>query len=208
MATVDIGALTQVYRVTFKMLIRNQQIQTGFNLVDVGIPNESAQSCLENVRDFYLAKMRPALSNEIFLQRIEVERWLEGSFFAQDFVGQNGSLNLPMQSTYSCLAIAVRSNQRKRIANGRFFWPCAGSWANDTVGGAQLAAATQMVADLTDQYLGNPLFDRFRIGTVHRPVKDKVTGLPIGVHKWTEATALRLNPVVSALRTRKVGVGN
>lgn len=206
MPTVDIGLLTQVYKVTFRFLIRNQQIQTGFNLVDVGIPGESAASCLSNVVAFYGSKMRQALSNEVLLQRISAERWLEGSYAAEEFVNQPGTLNLPMQSTFNALAISIRSSSRSRIANGRFFWPCAGSWANDTVGGSQLATATQMVADIADQYLGNPLFDNFHIGTVHRPAKDDA-GQPIGVHRWTEASALRLNPLVTALRSRKVGVG-
>lgn len=206
MATVDIGILQRVFKVTFRFSLRNQQIQTGFNLGDVGLSNETAQTTLDDVVGFYAAKMRQALSNEINLQRISVERWLDGDYAAQEFVNQPGTLGLSMQSTFLALAISVRSGSRLRIANGRFFWPAAGSWANDTIAGSGLATATQMVADMSDRYLGNPLFDRWHIGTVHRPKKDNA-GQPIGVHKYTEATTLRLNPLVTTVRSRKVGVG-
>lgn len=206
MAQGEVDALNRVFRVTYRMSVRNQQIQTGFHLRDVLIPNQTAEDCANVAESFWNTNFKPALSSDVTLQRVEVQRVNDADYFAKEQTGNVGTLGLSLQSTSFALAVTLKSTSRRRNRNGRFFWPAAGSWANDTIAGSALNTINAAAAAMVTAWVGLVIVGDFALVVVGKAgVLD--TGIPLNAKIWTDVISVKVNPVVSSLRSRKVGVG-
>lgn len=206
MAQGEVDALNRVFRVTYRMSVRNQQIQLGYHLRDVLIPNRNAENAADDSETFWNTNFKPALSNDVTLQRVEVQRVNDADYFAKEQTGNVGTLNLALQSTGFALAVTLKSPSRRRNRNGRFFWPAAGSWANDTIAGGALNTINAAAAALVSTYTGLVIVGDWQLVVVGKAgVLD--TGIPLNAKIWTDVTSIKVNPVVSSLRSRKVGIG-
>lgn len=206
MATGEVNVLNRVYRITTRMAIRQQQIQTSFHLRDVGVPLTTAEDAFNSAEGWLNTIFRPAVSSSVSILRLEAERLNDREYYAEDFSAVTGALSIPQNNTMFATAVSLKSTSRARFANGRMFWPVAEQNGTDGIGGGNLAALLAAAAAMQSRYVGATLFDQFELVVVGAGVPAGA-GTPAGPPRWTSVATVRVNPILTALRSRKVGVG-
>lgn len=206
MAQGVVDALNRVFRVTYRWQIRQQQIQTSLAFRDVLVPNMTAELLATNQLAFYNTSMKTALGRDLSLTRVEVQRIGDPDYFQIEQVGNIGLMAVDSLVTSQCLSIALKSSSRRRNRNGRMFWPLSGGFAADVVSGTQLTNLNTMAAALTSTYTGLVIIGDFQLVVLGKATS-KDTGITPGTPIWTDVTAIRVNPVITNLRSRKVGIG-
>lgn len=207
MAQGVVDLLNRVFRVTVGMGCRGQRLQTSFHVRDFGIPNATVESIHGEIKPWVLAAFRAAMPNDLAIQRLEVQRLIENSYFAEDFIGIAGTTNGGMTTSFMASCVTLKSNLRSRHANGRMFWPFAGTAVNDAATGSVLANLNLAAADMLTRWGGVIIVGEAKLVVVGKPL---LGGTPSEANppRWTDVEQVRVNPIVSALRSRKAGVGS
>jgi hypothetical protein len=207
MAEGPVDALNRVFRITHKMVIRQQHMQFSYHLRDALIPNMTSEDAFNDAEAFMNASLLPAFSAQVTFERLEAERLITKEFFAKDYVNKTGAVQGAFRSTMLCTCVSLKSASRSRHRNGRMFWPAHGDLNNDVLDGPVLQGFTTAAAAMAAKWVGQVIVGNFNVVVVGRLAPAQV-GLPFGPPFWTDVTTIRVNPIVSALRSRKVGVGN
>ena len=208
MADGEVGVLNRVFRCTLSMQVRLQKIQTALHLRDIGVPNEDAESCHTHFETWMNDHFRLALSSNVSIVRLAVEEIRTKEYFAKDYTGVTGSSSYALNSTMEAVAISLKSTSRSRHANGRMFWPLLGTPQSDQVDAGALVTFQTQAASLADRYIsGTVTLDRFQLVVIGAPAPSLTTP-NTNPKRWTDVTNIRVNPVVTSLRSRKVGVGS
>jgi hypothetical protein len=107
-----------------------------------------------------------------------------------------------------CVAVALKSNSRSRKENGRMFWPLLNNPVLDQVNPGLLGLYNTAAASLADRYIsGTVTLDSWELVVVTGKAKSPLKPNP-NPNFWTRVKSVRVNPLVSSLRSRKVGVGS
>lgn len=207
MANGVVDALHRVFRVTVMMSCRLQQLQFSYHLRDVGIPTSTAEDAHGDAKAWLNTIYRPALSSDVSITRLAVERLIEGSYFAEDFAALPGTGTEQQLITSQALCISLKSNLRSRHANGRMFWPCMGAPTNDRANVVALDRIGTAAAATAARWTGSALLTNRKLVVVGAGVPDPTSGIT-GPPRWTDVETVRVNPVITNLRSRKVGVGS
>lgn len=207
MANGVVDTLSRVFRITVMMSCRLQQMQFSYHLRDVGVPTSTAEDAHADAKAWLNTIYRPALSADVAITRLAVERLVEGSYFAEDFAALNGSGSQQQLITSQALCISLKSNLRSRHANGRMFWPASGAPSNDRASGPGFDTIVTAAAATATRWTGSALLTNRKLVVVGAGIADPATGV-LGPPRWTDVETIRVNPVITNLRSRKVGVGS
>lgn len=207
MAQGEVDALNRVFKVTVHMKIRQALIQTGFHVRDFAVPNATSEMIHGEIRPWVVGEFRASQSADVNFQRLTVERLVEGSYFSEDFVGINGADGRPVASSMLAVSVALKSSFRSRSANGRMFWPYMGNIEGDVSNTPIFNLLNAAAQNLITRYGGLILLGQAKLVVVGKPLNG-LPEAPDNPPRWTDVDALRVNPVVTALRSRKAGVGS
>lgn len=181
-----------------------------------------AQSILESVRDFQMQNLRPLLAPFDQMVSVDVLNVREKTGVSHDFGNIGGTSDAQLAWSHpSMLAVVVslRSGYRTRLGTGRFFFPVRqeSQVSGDVLSDSGRQGIQAYVTALAAEYIGvNPVIGA-RLANFHpalpeRPRQGKSsTGkppLPAVAAQWYDVESLRLNTIVTALRSRRAGVGS
>jgi len=209
-----------IFRVTIRFLRGTSHCQTGFFLRDTVTNDNDAQEVADEVNTQLNAAFRGLLSGLDSLELIDVVKLgsEEGGVHQITSGSGGGSLTstAAIQSpSFMCANIALKSEIRKRYGQGRMFLPIANDDEYDgnvlTAGGVTIMQS--FLTPLTDHFMGDPLTHDLLLVNAHPllPVRGAVGApgyRPEIPASWYDVVSLRINSNVTALRSRKVGVGS
>lgn len=213
------GALDpNIFRCTIRFRLGTQKCQTGFHLRDVAINDNTEQDVATEMRTQLLTPFRGLLADNS-----AVESW-DAAILGQDTgyslpettgTGSTGHNATTEEPSFIAACVALKSEIRKRYGQGRMFWPI---FAENMVDGDVLSTIgvsvlTSVVTAFTDHFTGNPATHDLLLVNAHPALPQRgAPGAP-GYRpaipaSWYDVLSLRLNTVVTSLRSRKVGVGS
>lgn len=218
MATGTWGPLAPDYRV-FRAKIQwtalGQRCQTGFHLRDMGVAGQTpldvatAVAALANSAGF-----RQLLHVGDQITSVDVVNLVtaEGHTIApSSLMGLSTGERAP---TFIQVPAKLVGGLRKRYANGRMLLPLGSELhfqGNDVVG-AGVTALDAFVTEMTTRFMDDSITGELRLVHLHeaKPERPKATGgtLPAVPASWYDVTAIVASRAVSALRSRKAGVGS
>lgn len=207
-----------VFRCTIRFRLGTQKCQTGFHLRDVAFNDNTEQEVAEEMQTQLLTPFRGILHSTD-----SIESW-EAAILGQDtgysLPETNGAGTLSdgassIEPTFVSAVVSLKSEIRKRYGQGRMFWPTRSesSIDGDVFNAGAIAMYTVLVDAFTDHFTGDPVTHDLLLVNAHGIIPAHgVIGNP-GYHpeipaSWYDVLSLRLNTVVTSLRSRKVGVGS
>lgn len=207
MANGIVDTLNLVYKFQVFMSIRGSTMQTNFHCRDVLVPNTNPESAHNEVKPWVLGAFRNQLGRNIQITRFATTRLNDGEYFQEDFTATPGLYNVDTTSSMLALSVALKSNSRSRRANGRMFWPYAGPPEADRAQQGTIDSMNLAAADLLTRFGGLIVVGQMKIVVVGQNPLQVPNG-PALPKQWTDVTAIRVNPVVTSLRSRRAGVGS
>lgn len=207
MAQGEVDALHRVFRITVFLAVRLQKLQFSYHLRDLGLPTSTVEDAHADALEWLNTIYRSALSTDVAMTRLSCERLVEGSYFSQDFTNTFGLLQQSQTLTGQSFCVSLKSNLRARHANGRMFWPAAGSAEVDRGNSAVVNLNNIAAAATATRWTGFALIAPRRMVVVGAPAPQGA-GVPLGPPRWTDVENISVNPVLTHLRSRKVGIGS
>lgn len=207
MAEGVVDALHRVFKIIVMMECRLQQIQFSFHLRDTGVPTSTAQNAHDDALEWLNTIYRPCLSSQVAVKRLSAERLITKEYHQTEFAALTGLYGEAQKLTTNALCISLKSNLRSRHANGRMFWPLGSDPINDRANESGFNVIATAAAATAARWTGIAALTNRKLVVVGAGAPDPVTGAP-GAPRWTDVETVKVNPVVTNLRSRKVGVGS
>lgn len=213
------GALDpNIFKVTIRFLLGVQQCQCGFHLRDVGVQDNSEQ----DVADEVLAQTAASFRN--LLKPTDTLLAVDARILGQDTGATADAGNLAglqpadagtSEPSFLAAVLTLKSEVRKRYGQGRMFLPCAveGFVSGDILTVDATNNYATFITALTDHFTGDPVTHDLLMVNAHgtlpaRPPSGSYPGRPEIPPSWYDVLSLRMNTIVTHLRSRKVGVGS
>lgn len=213
------GALDpNIFRCTIRFRLGTQKCQTGFHLRDVGIQDNSEQDVAEEMQTQLLTIFRGILTTNDFIESWEAALLGGDTGYSLPEVngaGTNAYAASTAEPSFLAACVALKSEIRKRYGQGRMFWPIANEPMvdGDVFSTTGVNVLTGVVNVFTDHFTGDPVTHDLLLVNAHGLLPQRgAPGAP-GYRpeippSWYDVLSLRLNTVVTSLRSRKVGVGS
>jgi hypothetical protein len=214
------GGITDpnVFRCTIRFRLGVSKCQTRFHLRDVAFNDNSEQEVAEQMQTVLRSAFRGILSDAD-----AIESW-DAAILGQDTgyslpettgTGTTGHNIATEAPDFMAAVVSLKSEIRKRYGQGRMFWPIfAENMIDENVlSSVGISVLTSLVTAFTDNFTGDPVTHDLLLVNAHGLIPAHGTiGTP-GYHPdippaWYDVLSLRLNTVVTALRSRKAGVGS
>lgn len=203
------GAAQRVFRVNIHFIKGGQKCQTGFHLRETGLLDTADPDDVANaVSPWVTTKFVTLLTSADRVDSLDVENLVTKEGFTIAYPNALGTLNEAQCPSFLMFPVSIKGNVRRRYGNGRMLWPVMSktSFDGNTLTAGALALANTVTADLADRFMTGAFTDNLQLVHLH-PALPAVGTRPAIPATWYDATALRINGTVSALRRRKVGVG-
>jgi hypothetical protein len=209
-----------IFQVTFRFLRGTSHCQTGFKLRDVATNDNTAQEVADQVNTTLNAAFRGLLSGLDSLESIDVLKLgtEEGGTHLITAGSGGGSLTSTAASqvpSFMCANIAMKSEIRKRYGQGRMFLPIANDseFDGNTLHADGVSVLQSFLTPLQSNFMGDPLTHDLILVNAHPllPVRGAVGApgyRPEIPASWYDVVTNRINSTVTALRSRRVGVGS
>lgn len=207
-----------IFAVRILFMMGTSLCQTGFKLRDVGVQDNTAQEVADEVSTQLLAGFRGLLKETDSVRGIDVLKMGtdEGGWTpAPVGTGTYTTSAIASMPDFTAVNVSLKSEIRKRYGQGRMFLPMVNE---ENVNGNVLAASgvtrIQTFIDLiTAHFTGDPVTHDLLLVNAHpllpaRPSTSSVVGRPEIPASWYDVVSLRINQVVTSLRSRKAGVGS
>jgi len=214
------GALDpNIFKVTIRFRLGTQKCQTGFKLRDVGIDDNSEQDVADEVYAQLQAEFRGLLhQSDDALESIDAQIMGRDTGYSLPATLTDGTLgfgNDVGEPTFMATVVALKSEIRKRYGQGRMFLPTVSeaSVDSDVLSAAGQAIYNTFITKVTDHFTGDEVTHDLLLVNAH-PLLPAHTNPNTGRTRpeipasWYDVLSLRLNTVVTSLRSRKVGVGS
>jgi hypothetical protein len=213
------GALdANIFKVNFRFYMGASKCQFGFKLRDAVTNDNSAQEVADQVRSVAADPFRALIPAVDGLEGIDVIRLgsEEGGWSPQALqagtLGAAGENELP---NFTSVAVTLKSEIRKRYGQGRFFLPlCVNSdKAGNNLQAAGVTRIQTFLDVLSDNFTGAPETHDLILVNAHPllPARGVIGGSgyrPEIPASWYDVVSLRINSLVTSLRSRKAGVGS
>lgn len=206
-----------VWKVAVRMTVQNQKIQTGFKLRDLAVQDNTAQSVIDAVDPWVVNFLVTLLLTVDTIDALDVTR-LGGEEGAEKiYVNQAGTLGHSLDHslpTWTAVNVALKTSLRKRYGQGRMFLPLRSDiWQDaDFLSPTGIGAFNNVITGLTDAFSGSVLTHDLVLVNTHGilPAKAATATSPGRQQipaKWYDVEAVKLNTLVSGVRSRKIGIG-
>lgn len=192
--------------------------QTGFYVrsqgAEIGSPTEVATAVMEWVDQSFRTLLAP--TNRILGVDVVDVVSREGHAISPSnmfgtIVGYSDAAALP--SFIACV-VSLRSALRTRYGQGRMFWPVAmeGTAHGDVIGNAVLPQYQGVMDNLAGRFIQGSVVG-YQLINIHgvippraaTPTRPATASIPAS---WHDVISMRLNANLTALRSRKAGVGS
>lgn len=213
------GALDpNLFKVNLLFLMGTSKCQTGFKLRDVAVQDNSPQDVADQCLTLLQDPMRALLGQTDSFIGIDVLKigtdegaWAPSTVLPGARIVGGGA----EQPNFMSINVALKSEIRKRYGQGRMFLPTV---HQDDVDGNVLSTSgltwpTSFVTVLQDNFMGDPATHDLILVNSH-PALPQIgaPGTP-GYRaalppSWYDVVSIRINAVVTSLRSRKAGVGS
>lgn len=216
------GGLTDpnIFKVTFRWRSGTSHCQMGFKLRDVAVQDNTAQEVADEVSTQLNTAFRFLIRPIDALESIDViklgtEEGGVHQFTPAEGAGGDTANAGSWLPEFLCANISLKSEIRKRYGQGRFFLPIAQENYIDTnlLNNAGVTAMNGFVNPLIEHFTGDPATHDLILVNAHPALAQRGTvGVP-GYRaaipaSWYDVTAVRVNTLVTSLRSRRVGVGS
>jgi|KBSSwiStaDraftv2_1062776.scaffolds.fasta_scaffold135192_3 hypothetical protein len=213
------GALDpNIFRVNILFLHGTSKCQTGFKLRDVGVQDNTAQEVAEECRTQLAGPFRDILAHTDSLLGFDVLKLGtdEGGWAPQVQQAGNNIIQAADELPHFVACnVALKSEIRKRYGQGRMFLPLI---IEDQISGNVLSAQgsnamQNFVNVMIDHFTGDPATHDLLLVNAHDVIAavggaGNGSGHPDIPRSWYDVVSLRVNSIVTSLRSRKPGVGS
>jgi hypothetical protein len=209
-----------IFQVTFRFLRGTSHCQTGFKLRDTVTNDNTAQEVADEVFTQLAVAFRGMLSGLDSLESIDVLKLgsEEGGVHLLTAGSGGGSLTSTSTSqvpSFMCANVAMKSEIRKRYGQGRMFLPIANDseFDGNTLHADGVTIIQSFLTPLATHFMGDPVTHDLLLVNAHPllPVRGAVGApgyRPEIPASWYDVVTNRINSTVTALRSRRVGVGS
>lgn len=207
-----------IFRVTIRFLIGVQRCQMGFQLRDVGTNDNSEEDVANEVRTQLENGIRGLLKTSDTLDGYDVRIRGQDTGFSlapSATAGLNATADANADPSFLAAVLTFKSEIRARYGQGRMFLPLTGvnQQAYNVITSTFIAQAGTLITAMTDHFTGDPVTHDLLLVNAHGiiPARAATATRPARAEippSWYDVTSLRLNQIVTALRSRKVGVGS
>lgn len=207
-----------IFRCTIRFRLGTSKCQMGFKLRDVAINDNTEQDVAEEIQTQLRAAVVGQLSTNDAVESWEAALLGGDTGYSLPEVNGGGTVGYDAAAAepgFMAACIALKSEIRKRYGQGRLFFPLVheGSVSGDVLSQNGINGVTAFVTAMTDHFTGSPATHDLLLVNAHDviPAHGQI-GTP-GYHpeiprQWYDVLSLRLNTVVTSLRSRKAGVGS
>jgi hypothetical protein len=212
----------RVYQVKVQFRLGLSLCQFGFGMRSTAGSADVSQAILDSVVPFMTTNLRPLLAPFDQLVSADVENVLERTGVSHDFGnigGTSDAQGVTAEPSMLACVVSMKSGVRTRLGTGRFFFPLRseGQVSGDVLSDGGRQGIQAFVTAFAGEYIGvNPVMGA-RLANFHGALPERPrTGrratelgpLPAIESRWYDVESLRLNTVVTALKSRKAGVGS
>lgn len=206
-----------LFRVKLTMVLGASRCQMGFTLRDVAFQGQTAQTAAAEIHTRLQTPLQGILTSADSLVDVDVTHLQEKTGSSVSFGTAVGALNAVAQERQpaflACVA-SFKSGFRTRYGTGRMFIPIRYEpWVEgDTLSTAGRTSIEAFLDVLRTNYVGSGVQGEFRLVNAHetlpaaRPSKSE-TPLPEVPAQWYDVESIRLETRLTALRSRRMGVG-
>lgn len=188
--------------------------QTGFALRREGALLATLNDVAQNVSDTLLTTFRALLPFDASVTGIDVVNVVTKEGGSISPAGAAGTAQGAEAPGFLCAVASFKGELRARYGQGRMFLPCIkDAWADrETLVGDGILHLNDFVTAMRAAYVTTASGQQFRLINWHPALP---AGRPNGTHperpavpaSWYDVTSIRLNTLLTSLRSRKQGVG-
>lgn len=207
-----------IFKVTYRFRLGNSICSTGYKLRDVAIQDNTAQEVAEQVRTVATESFRALLTQFDNFDGVDVVKMgsEEGGWAPLAVTGGAfPNADADAMPNFICANVAMKSEIRKRYGQGRMFVPVVGEFdvLKNVLRPEGIARIQTWLDTLIANFMGNPATHDLIMVTAHPLLPARgIAGQPIFraaiPASWYDVQSLRVNPNITFLRSRKVGVGS
>lgn len=207
-----------IFKVNVRFTLSGSKCQWGFKLRDVGIQDNTEQEVADQVRSVVETPFRNSIATQDTFDGVDAQILGQDTGAYANPVGTAGtnpitdSQKIP---SFMAVNVALKSEIRKKYGQGRFFLPVRheGAIDGDTLNATGQAVINDIINALTTNFQGDPVTHDLLLVNAHgvlppRPATQTRPARPEIPASWYDVVSLRINTVVTALHSRKSGVGS
>lgn len=206
-----------VWRVMIKYKVKDTLCQTGFKLRDVAVNDNDAGEVADAVTPWVHNSFRTLLATADEITAIDVFRIGGEEGIERILTGEFGTSGLPDTTqvpTFLAANVAFKTSRRKRYGQGRVFWPVRNeNWVdNDKFNATAIGAYQGAIDALLTAFTGSTVTHDLLLVNSHgilppRAATATTPARPEIPATWYDVETVKLNTVVTYLRSRKLGIG-
>lgn len=205
------------YKCVITWMMGTTRAQTGFHLRNTTLGFRDAGEIATEVADFANTNFRTILATADQLAGVDVVNMTTGEGGSVSFNNTTGTVGVSDGAlpSYVMCSVSMKGELRRRYGQGRMLWPVRpeGWTTADLLTGAGITAFNGVTANFLTRFVNVGLTDTLkainvhgvlppRAATANRPARPEIPAT------WYDVTNLRVNNVLSFLRSRKAGVGS
>lgn len=217
------GALeTRVYDVSVQFRMGLSVAEWGFGLRNTTGSADLSADIRDWVAPWVQSHFRGLLTPEDRLVSLDVANVAEKTGVSFDYgnlPGTGAGGIGPTVPSMLAVVVSMKSGYRQRLGSGRFFLPVRieGNIDGDLLSGGATTLYQQFVTDFGSEFIGTNPIGGARLANFHDALPERPrTGrnaagkppLPAVGATWYDVESLRLNTQITALKSRKAGVGS
>jgi hypothetical protein len=207
-----------IFKVNFLFLKGTSKCQWGFKLRDVGIQDNTAQEVADQCLSVLGNPFRTILTPRDSLLGVDVLQLgsEEGGWApASPGVGTQDITEADETPDFTSCAVNLKAEIRKRYGQGRFFLPIVyeGDVGGNIINNNGVIHVNNVLTPLQSNFTGDPVTHDLILVNAHPllPMRGTIGGAgfrPEIPASWYDVTSVRINTLVTSLRSRKAGVGS
>lgn len=205
-------------KVRISFILGTSKCMTGFTLRDSTLLGTAdPQACADDVADWVNTNFKTLFTTQDRMDGVDVLDLVTGEGGGYSFADVTGTIvaaDSNIVPSYITVPISMKGELRRRYGQGRMLWPVRGEGyiSKDLLDATGVAAYQAVIDSFVARYVGSGSSDytainahgviAARAATPTSPARAEVPP------SWYDVTTLRLNTVLSFLRSRKQGVGS
>lgn len=219
MASGLVGAIggSALWKVAIRFKIGQENCQTGFKLRDLAVNDNTAEDVV-NAVDLWVTNFFRALlltaDQLVAVDAIKIGGEEGSEKLYPNLFGSSGINAADGSASFMAVNVALKTSRRKRYGQGRMFLPFRRDQDADQnfLNNSGIAAFQGAVDGLTDAFSGSVLTHDLALVNVHgilpaRAATATTPARPEIPATWYDVETVKINRTVTALRSRKAGIG-
>lgn len=212
------GGDPHVFQVTVRFRLGLSICQFGFKLRDALVQDNSEQEVADEVATVMSDTLHALMLDSDRVEGVDAKILGQDTGAYHNYVGQAGTMSGTLEyrvPTFMSANIALKSEIRKRYGQGRLFLPVRleGHVDGDSLSTAGMTHFTGFVDALTEHFTGDTATHDLILVNAHgalpiRAATPGYPGRPAIPASWYDVVTVRINSLVTSLRSRKAGVGS